>query len=129
MFTDLNKNKFESLKRECCSRNLPERIRINMLRELIMMLILIFEVINVTNLRKSFNLLLMMRSRKQKQRREAHKKFKRDGSDDSEEEEKFIILEHRPDPLTVINNPIQNNLTPFEIQPVVKHRRILRDDN
>jgi hypothetical protein len=59
---------------------------------------------------------------------EARKKFKRDDSDDTEDEEEFII-EHRADPLTVINTPIQDGAAPAETQPVVKHRRILRDDN
>jgi hypothetical protein len=60
---------------------------------------------------------------------DGRKKFKRDDSDDTEDEEEFIIIEHRPDLLTVINTPIQDNLAPVETQPVVKHRRILRDDN
>jgi hypothetical protein len=59
---------------------------------------------------------------------EGQKKF-RDNSDYSEDEEEFIIIEHKPDPLTVINTPIQDNLVPVETQPVVKHRRILRDDD
>jgi hypothetical protein len=59
---------------------------------------------------------------------EAPKKFKRDGSDDTEDEEELIILKHKPDPLIVINTPIQHNLAPVEIQPVVKYRRILYDD-
>jgi hypothetical protein len=60
---------------------------------------------------------------------EARKKFQRDDSDDTEDEDEFIILEHRPDPLTVINTLIQDNLAPVETQPVVKHRSIFRDDN
>jgi hypothetical protein len=56
-------------------------------------------------------------------------KFNRDDSDDTEDEEEFIIVEHRPDPLTVINSPTQDGVAPAETQPVVKHRRILRDDN
>jgi hypothetical protein len=39
------------------------------------------------------------------------------------------IIEHRAEPLTVINTPIQDNVAPAETQPVVKHRRILHDDN
>jgi hypothetical protein len=53
------------LKREDSSRKQPERIK-NILRELIMMLILIFEATSATKLRRSLNLVLMMRSRKKK---------------------------------------------------------------
>jgi hypothetical protein len=60
---------------------------------------------------------------------EVQKRFKRDDSDDTENEEQFIIIEHRADPLTVINTPIQDGVAPAETQPVAKHRRILRDDN
>jgi hypothetical protein len=60
---------------------------------------------------------------------DGQKKLKRDNSDNTEDEEEFIIIEHRPDPLTVINTPIQDGVTPAETQPVAKHRRILRDDN
>jgi hypothetical protein len=60
---------------------------------------------------------------------EAWKKFKRDNSDHTEDEEELIIIEHRPDPLTVIKTPIQDNLDPAATQPVMKHHRILRDDN
>jgi hypothetical protein len=49
------------LKREDSSRK-PERIRINMIRELIMKHILIFEATSAIKLRNSLNLLLMMRS-------------------------------------------------------------------
>jgi hypothetical protein len=60
---------------------------------------------------------------------EAQKKFKRDDGDDTEDDEEIIIIEYRPDPLTVINTPHQDNVHPIDTQPVVKHRRILRDDN
>jgi hypothetical protein len=60
---------------------------------------------------------------------ESKKRFKRDDSDDTEDEEEFIIIERRADPLTVISTPIQDGVAPAETQPVVKHRRILRDDN
>jgi hypothetical protein len=65
MFTDLDKNRFESLKREDSCRKQLERIK-NILKELIMMLILTFEAISATKLRNGLNLLLMMRSRKWK---------------------------------------------------------------
>jgi hypothetical protein len=60
---------------------------------------------------------------------EGQKKLKRDDSDGTEDEEEFIIIEHRLDPLTVINTLIQDNSAPVDTQPVVKHRRILRDDD
>jgi hypothetical protein len=64
-----------------------------------------------------------------KEESKGQKMFKRDSSDDTEDEEEFIIIEHRPDPLTIINTPIQDGVAPAETQPVVKHLRILRDDN
>jgi hypothetical protein len=60
MFTDLGKNRLESLKREGCSGSKQERIRKNMIIEVNTMLILIF----ATKVRKTLNLLLPMRSRK-----------------------------------------------------------------
>jgi hypothetical protein len=60
---------------------------------------------------------------------EVQRKFNRDDSDDTEDEEDLVIIEHRADPLTVINTPIQDNLVPAATQPVAKHHRILRDDN
>jgi hypothetical protein len=60
---------------------------------------------------------------------EGLKKFKRDNSDDTEDEEEFIIIEHRPDPLTIINTPIHDGVAPTETQRVIKHRRILRNNN
>jgi hypothetical protein len=60
---------------------------------------------------------------------EAQKRFKRFDSDDIEDEEEVIIKEHKPDPLTAINTPIEDNVALVEIQPVVKHRRILYDGN
>jgi hypothetical protein len=60
---------------------------------------------------------------------QSEKRFKRDDTDDTEDEEELIIIEHRADPLTVINTPIQDNLAPAATQPVVKHHRILCDDN
>jgi uncharacterized protein YqeY len=55
----------------------------------------------------------------------AQNKFKRDDSDDIEDEEDVIILKYRPDPLTMINTPIQDHITSVGNQPVVKRRRIL----
>jgi hypothetical protein len=60
---------------------------------------------------------------------EARKKFKREDRDDTEDEEEFIILEYRPDPLTMINTPIQDDLVPVESKHVIKHYRIFHDDN
>jgi hypothetical protein len=60
---------------------------------------------------------------------QSEKRFKRDYSDDTEDEEELVIIEHRADPLTVINTPIQDSVAPAATQPVVKHRRILCDDD
>jgi hypothetical protein len=60
---------------------------------------------------------------------EGQMKFKRDNSNVIEDKEEFIIIEHRPDPLTVINTPIQYNLAPVETKPTVKYWSILLDDN
>jgi hypothetical protein len=120
----------KSLKREDCSRKQPESIRKNMLRELIIMLILIFEATSARKLRKSlFESTLNDEIEKVEEESEDGKEFKRDDSNDTEDKKEIIIIEHRPNPLTVINTPIQENLTQVQTQPVVKHRRILRDDN
>jgi hypothetical protein len=60
---------------------------------------------------------------------QSEKRFKRDNSDDTEDEEEFVLIEHTADPLTVINTPIQDGVAPTATKPVVKHRRILRDDD
>jgi hypothetical protein len=123
-FKSPGKRKSKSLKREDYWRKKLEIIRKNMFTESIVMLILIFRAIRVTKLRKSLNLFLMMRSRKQKK----HLKLKRSSKEMIVMIWKIIILEHRPDSFTVINAPIQDNIVPVEIQPVVKHRRIFQDD-
>jgi hypothetical protein len=63
MFADVDKSKLTSLKREVNSGKGIERIK-NMIRELNM--ILTFTAISASNLRKTLNLLLMMRSKKWK---------------------------------------------------------------
>jgi hypothetical protein len=78
--------------------------------------------------KKEFESVLNDEIKKARKASEAQKKFKREDSDDSENEEEVIILEPRPVPLTLMNIPIQDNIVPVEIQPVVKHRRILSDD-
>jgi hypothetical protein len=60
---------------------------------------------------------------------QSEQRFKRDDRDDTEDEEELVIIEHRADPLTVMNTPIQDDVVPTTTQPVVKHPRILCDDN
>jgi hypothetical protein len=79
--------------------------------------------------KKEFESVLNDEIKKEEDESNVQKKFNRDDSDDTEDEEELIIIEHRADPLTVINTPIQDNLAPAATQPVMKHRRILRDDN
>jgi hypothetical protein len=79
--------------------------------------------------KKEFQLVLNVEINKVEEASEAQKKFKRDDGDDIEDEEEVMIIEHRLDPLIVINTPIQDNLAPVETQLILKHRRILHDDN
>jgi hypothetical protein len=79
--------------------------------------------------KKDFKSALTDEIKKVEDESEVQKRFKRDDSDDTEDEEEFIIVEHRADPLTVINTPIQDNLAPVATQPIAKHHRILSDDN
>jgi hypothetical protein len=78
---------------------------------------------------KNFESALNDEIKKVEEESEVQKRFKGDDSDDTEDEEEFIIIEHRPDPSTVIGTPIQDGVAPAETQPVVKHRSNLRDDN
>jgi hypothetical protein len=78
---------------------------------------------------KDFESVLNDEIKKVEEASEVQRKFNRDDSDDSDDEEELIIIEHRADPLTVINTPIQDSVAPAETQPVVKHPRILCDDN
>jgi hypothetical protein len=79
--------------------------------------------------KKDFKSFLNDEIKKVEEQSEGQKRFKRDDGDDTEDEEEIIIIEHRPDPLTVINTPIQHNVAPAATQPIAKHHRILRDDN
>jgi hypothetical protein len=79
--------------------------------------------------KKEFESTINDEIKKVEEESEGQKKFKRDDSDDTEDEEEFLIIEYRPNPLTIINTPIQDNVAPAETQPVVKYRRILHDDN
>jgi hypothetical protein len=79
--------------------------------------------------KKEFESAITDEIKKVEEESESQKKFKRDSSDDNEDEEEFIIIEHKPDPLTAINTPIQDSVGPTASQPVAKHQRILRDDN
>jgi hypothetical protein len=56
--------------------------------------------------KKDFEFPLNDEIKKAEEASEARKMFKRDDSDNTEDEEEFIILEHRPDPLTAINTLI-----------------------
>jgi hypothetical protein len=78
---------------------------------------------------KEFECVLNDEIKKVEEASEVQRKFNRDDSDDTEDEEEVVIIEHRADPLTVINTPIQDNLAPAATQPIAKHHRILRDDN
>jgi hypothetical protein len=78
---------------------------------------------------KEFESVLNDEIKKVEEASEVQRKFNRDDSDDTDDEEELVIIEHRADLLTVINTPIQDNLAPAATQPVVKHHRILRDDN
>jgi hypothetical protein len=78
--------------------------------------------------KKDFESALADEIKKVEEESEVQKRFKRDDSDDTEDEEELVIIEHRADPLTVINTPIQDSVILAATQPVVKHRRIVRDD-
>jgi hypothetical protein len=79
--------------------------------------------------KKEFEFVLNDEIKKVEDESKVQKKFNRNNSDNTEDEEELIIIDHRADPLTVINTPIQDNLAPSTTRPVVNHRRILRDDN
>jgi hypothetical protein len=77
---------------------------------------------------KEFESVLNDEIKKVEEESEVQRKFNRDDSDDTEDEEELVIIEHRANPLTIINTPIQDGVAPTATQSVVKHHRILRDD-
>jgi hypothetical protein len=119
----------KSLKREDRSRKQPERIRKKHSHSTDYDVDCDIHSYTRYKAKKEFESVLNDEIKNVEEESEARKKLKRDDSDNTKDEEIFIIIEHRSYPLTVINTPIQDNLTPFETQPVVKHRKIFRDDN
>jgi hypothetical protein len=115
MFTGLGKNKLTSLKEEDTSKKHLGKIK-NMLRELNM--ILTITATSATKLRKTSNLLLLMRLRKLKKNLKVRRSSK-----------EMIVMILKMKKSSSSQYSIQDNVTPAETQPVVKYCRIIRDNN